>query len=179
MRGAVPLDDASLARMATQPFTYPEVGRTEGALPDGYLHVRMDRTLGTGRDVFEKAAHRLMTWQMHAASGLTVRSSTAHVRPSSLVILGVRLGPVRVNAPCRVVYVVDDAGRQGFAYGTLPGHPERGEESFVVAIGVRGEVTATITAFSRPASLLARVGGPVTGRMQARATVAYLDALTG
>ena len=34
----------------------------------------------------------------------------------------VHLGPVR--APCRVVYVVDEPDRRGFAYGTLPGHPE-------------------------------------------------------
>jgi uncharacterized protein (UPF0548 family) len=36
------------------------------------------------------------------------------------------LGPIRV--PCRVVYVLDEPERRGFAYGTLPGHPESGEE---------------------------------------------------
>jgi Domain of unknown function (DUF1990) len=40
------------------------------------------------------------------------------------------------------------------------------------------QVTATIRAFSRPASLLARIGGRATHRIQARATQAYLDALT-
>ena len=39
-------------------------------------------------------------------------------------------GPGR--RPCRVVYVVDEPDRRGFAYGTLPGHPESGEELFLV-----------------------------------------------
>ena len=42
----------------------------------------------------------------------------------------VHLGPV--TAPCRVVYVVDEPDRRGFAYGTLTGHPESGEELFTV-----------------------------------------------
>ena len=42
----------------------------------------------------------------------------------------VHLGPVQ--APCRVVYVVDEPDRRGFAYGTLPGHAESGEELFLV-----------------------------------------------
>jgi uncharacterized protein (UPF0548 family) len=36
---------------------------------------------------------------------------------------------------CRVVYVLDDirpVHRVGFAYGTLPGHAERGEERFSI-----------------------------------------------
>jgi uncharacterized protein (UPF0548 family) len=32
------------------------------------------------------------------------------------------------DVPCRVVYVVDEPRRAGFAYGTLPGHPEIGGE---------------------------------------------------
>lgn len=68
-------------------------------------------------------------------------------------------------------------GRQtGFAYGTLPGHPERGEEAFVVE---RAGIAATfsIVAFSRPAALAARLGGPIARGVQRRVTRAYLDAL--
>ena len=49
-----------------------------------------------------------------------------------------------LQAPCRVVYVIDEPDIRGFAYGTLPGHPESGEERFVGAPrpehlrGVRG-----------------------------------------
>jgi uncharacterized protein (UPF0548 family) len=47
--------------------------------------------------------------------------------------------------------VIDEENRRGFAYGTPPGHPEQGEEAFVVALREDGQVTFTVTAFSRPA----------------------------
>ena len=37
-----------------------------------------------------------------------------------------------VEAPVRVVSIIDEPDRKGFAYGTLDGHPLSGEESFVV-----------------------------------------------
>ena len=42
------------------------------------------------------------------------------------------LGPWKVREPIEVVAVVDEPDRQGFAYGTLTGHPLRGEEAFIV-----------------------------------------------
>lgn len=87
------------------------------------------------------------------------------------------LGPLRVLAPCRIVYVLEEPYRRGFAYGTLPGHPERGEESFVVTRSPDGEVRFTVTAFSRPADLLARLGAPVAGRIQRRVTRRYVEGL--
>ncbi len=65
-------------------------------------------------------------------------------------------GPVRITAPCRVVYTVNEPDRQGFACGTLPGHPECGEEAFLVERDDDGAVTFAITAFSRPATLRAK-----------------------
>jgi len=75
------------------------------------------------------------------------------------------------------VTVVDEPRRQGFAYGTLPGHPERGEESFIVELGDDDTVSLVITAFSRPASLLARATGPIAGLAQHNMTNRYLRAL--
>jgi len=39
------------------------------------------------------------------------------------------LGPLSLRIPCRVLEVVDEPERQGLGYGTLPGHPETGQES--------------------------------------------------
>jgi len=63
-------------------------------------------------------------------------------------------------APCRIVGVLDEPDSWGFAYGTLPGHPEQGEESFVVSIGGDDVVRFRITAFSRPGEWIARLAGP-------------------
>jgi uncharacterized protein (UPF0548 family) len=61
-----------------------------------------------------------------------------------------------------VVRTVDEADRAGFAYGTLPGHPEQGEESFFVERSSGGETTFTIRSFSRPAERFLRFAAPIT-----------------
>ena len=71
---------------------------------------------------------------------------------------------------------MDEADRFGFAYGTLVGHPESGEESFVVtqtAMGIRFETTAV----SRPAGSVARIAAPVARVIQRRTSKRYLSAL--
>lgn len=78
-------------------------------------------------------------------------------------------------APSEIVYVTDDADRFGFAYGTLPGHPERGEEAFHVMRSTDDEVSFGVIAFSRPADLLGHVGGPVARAVQNRVTNACLE----
>jgi uncharacterized protein (UPF0548 family) len=83
-----------------------------------------------------------------------------------------------IEAPCRVVYTVDEPNRRGFAYGTLPGHPESGEEAFMVELDPDGdEVSLTVKAFSRPASRLARVSGPLSHKIQHLITDRYFRAL--
>ena len=68
-------------------------------------------------------------------------------------------------------------GRRGFAYGTLPGHPESGEEAFVIERHDDDTVSFTITAFSRHATRLARVAGPLGRAAQRRITARYLRSL--
>lgn len=119
----------------------------------------------------------MLGWDMHRRAGLSVRPSTQTVAKDAVAVLRLGWGVLGVNAPVRVVYVIDEPRRQGFAYGTLPGHPESGEESFVASLGEDGEVRVTITAFSRPSSLLARAGGPVSRAIQRWATNRYLHAL--
>ena len=76
-----------------------------------------------------------------------------------------------VNA-CRIVYVINDSGpieTFGFAYGTLPGHVERGEERFTVRWDHADDsVWYEILAFSRPNHWLTRLGYPYVRRLQKR-----------
>ena len=71
-----------------------------------------------------------------------------------------------IKAPCKVVWTVDEPRRSGWAYGTLPGHPECGEEAFVVERTGDGTVWLTVNAFSRPARWYARAGGAATRGLQ-------------
>jgi uncharacterized protein (UPF0548 family) len=86
-------------------------------------------------------------------------------------------GPASIRIPCRVAYVINEPKVRGFAYGTLPGHPESGEERFVLEQDSDGTITIAITAFSHPASRLATLGGPFTRRVQQLMTTRYLRAL--
>jgi len=169
---------AELARrLESAELTYHPVGATAGTLPSGYHHLRVSRLVGSGPDAFADAAAALFGWQIHARAGLRVAASAAVAAPSAVVLLGIGAGPLRVNATCRVVYTVTESQRRGFAYGTLPGHPESGEEAFVVEHRGDGSVVFTITAFSRPATAAARAAGPAGRLIQRYITSRYLGAL--
>jgi uncharacterized protein (UPF0548 family) len=76
-----------------------------------------------------------------------------------------------------VVGILEEPRRRGFAYGTLHGHPEQGEEAFVVEYADDGTVILSVTAFSRAASPLAHACGPVGRLAQRLITDRYLNAL--
>ena len=166
-----------LARLAAAPFTYPEVGATAGALPAGYRHINLDRHLGSGAATFRVAAERLMSWDMHRRAGLLVDTIQPIVTVGSVAVLGIMLGPWRIDAPVRIVNIITEPSVQGFAYGTLPGHPESGEERFLVYRDADGTVRAEIRAFSRPARWFTRLGGPLARQVQDRTGRRYLAAL--
>ncbi len=67
--------------------------------------------------------------------------------------------------------------RFGFAYGTLPGHPESGEEAFHVVLETDGTVTAEMVAFSRPADLPTLAVAPLGQQIQKSATRRYLEGI--
>jgi uncharacterized protein (UPF0548 family) len=158
------------------PLTYSEVGATaSGELPDGYQHLSTSAQIGTGRERFEQAADAVMRWGMQRGSGLRVQASSEIVEVSTVVLVTM-MGFLR--APCRVVYVLDEPDIRGFAYGTLPGHPESGEERFAVRYDVTtSAVIAEVTAFSRPGAWWSKAGGPLVVMAQRVIARRYLRAV--
>jgi uncharacterized protein (UPF0548 family) len=161
--------------LAQLPLTYPEVGATaSGDLPPGYNHLRIEAQIGTGRACFEQAADSVMHWGMQRGAGLGVRASSEAVDVSTVVL--VRL--VVLRAPARVVYVIDEPDLRGFAYGTLPGHPECGEERFAVRFDpATSAVFAEVSSFSRPATWWGKAAGPVVLIAQRLIAKRYLRAV--
>ncbi len=100
-----------------------------------------------------------------------------YIRNGMTAVLRVPFGPFRVKAPIRVVYVVDEPQRRGFGYGTLHGHPESGEEAFLVELREDGTVWFVLRSFSKPANAFYRLGYPVLRWSQSRFTAKYLRAL--
>lgn len=175
-----PLARRLRAARAARP-TYAEVGASRDArLPDGYAHLRRRIHLGHGPEVLERAGRYVLGWGSQLGSGFAVHPY-APAEPGATVLLRLNLPGLRrprLVAPCRVVWTVDEPGRRmGFAYGTLPGHPECGEEAFLVTLDEDGEVWFEVVAFSRLASWYARLGRPVAQLCQFLAIERYLAAV--
>lgn len=168
------------ARACGDAPSYREVGATgEGALPGGYRVFRRRIRVGYGQDAFERAGAYVLGWGVQRGAGFGVYPGVPAV-PGATALVVLRppgLPWPRLVIPCRVVWTVRAAERIGFAYGTLPGHPERGEESFVVEREADGLVWFEVAAFSRPARWYARLGGPLTRLFQDLATRRYLRAV--
>lgn len=173
------------AMQADGDLTYParlqglslELAKGAGYLP-GAWHVMVEsRVVGVGDADFSLAAQRVHTWQMHRDAGLSVAAS-GDVAVGVEVRLGIGIPPLAVVAECRVVAVTDKPREYGFAYGTLPRHPERGEEAFMVRWLDDDAVVGTVAAFSQAASWYARRGGPATRWVQGLAARRYLAAIS-
>ena len=152
--------------------TYPMIGATASAPPPGYVvdHTRIK--LGEGEDVFLAAKTALARWDHFRLGWVEAVPPDTQIRVGSCVAVIARvMGMWWLNA-CRIVYVVDESEpvcRFGFAYGTLPGHAESGEERFSVEWDrADGAVWYDILAFSHPNHWLARLGYPLTRRTQKR-----------
>jgi uncharacterized protein (UPF0548 family) len=161
---------ADLDRLRSAPFTYPDVGATrDDELPAGYAHGRREAVVGHGHAAFDRAVAAVFDWRMQKGMGLRVRASGPPSEPGTVVVLTAGLRRFGYDIPCRVVWARTDGDERGFAYGSLPGHPESGEESFVVTLQESGDVVFTTRVFSRLASPLARLGGPGSRAVQAAA----------
>jgi uncharacterized protein (UPF0548 family) len=164
-----------LQRAEQAEVTYPEQGETRSErLPIGYHHDRRELGLGQGDRAWERACDAIRRWEAHRSSGFVITPAGVAIEAGATVVASRPVGPIILAIPCRIIYRTDEPNEFGFAYGTLPGHPERGEEAFHVRRGPDGSVTAQIVAFSRPDDLLTRIAAPVARRIQAVATSRYL-----
>ncbi len=167
-----------LGRLESSAPTYAEVGATlAGQDVAGFTHLHDETVLGSGAPTFTRAVEGLRHWKAHGLRGLAVFPEDATIRSGATVIVTMGTPLLALAAPCRIVGMVEDADRWGFAYGTLPGHPEQGEEAFEVTMAKDGSVRFAITAFSRPGDPLVRLSGPLGRRVQVLTTKAYLGAL--
>ena len=146
---------------------------------------------------FERARAMLQSWGPQLGAGMRIEFDAADATataadadaedgftplPAPSVGLQGRLtsrvaGVVPLRAPFRVIAAdFDSTDHAGYAYETLPGHPEHGREAFYVT-RTEALVEFTVMAFSQPAVWYARLGGPVTRIIQNRYTNKYLLAM--
>jgi len=161
-----------IAEQAKLDFSYSAVGATAATPPAGFVVDCTRIKLGEGEAVYESASAALRRWDHFKLGWVDVWSPETPVEAGEVVaVMGRALGLWWLNC-CRIVYVVNETGpirKFGFAYGTLPGHVESGEERFVIEWN-QGDnsVWYDILAFSRPSQVLIRLGSPIVRRMQKR-----------
>ena len=154
------------------PFSYSEVGAAladRTVTPRGYNVDHNRVQLGRGAEVYARAVAALKQWRQFDLGWVSLVPRGVKIEEGATVAVKAwACGMWSLNA-CRVVYVVDEADRFGFAYGTLPDHIERGEERFLIEWNrTDSSVWYDILAFSRPRHLLARLGYPWVRRVQKR-----------
>jgi uncharacterized protein (UPF0548 family) len=158
-----------IADQRDRPFTYSAVGATNATPPDGFIIDHNRIQLGSGIRVYDRAVLGLKQWQQFELGWVTIVPKSVPVEVGATVAVKARaFGTWSLNA-ARIVYVVDEPQRFGFAYGTLPDHVECGEERFTVELHLDDEsVWYDILAFSRPRHPLVRASYPLTRNLQKR-----------
>jgi uncharacterized protein (UPF0548 family) len=88
-----------------------------------------------------------------------------------------RVVGVAMVAAYRLISVFDEPDRFGYVYATLPLHPEEGEEALFVERAADGKVHFELRVLSALHDPIARLGGPVSRRMQSAATRRYIEVM--
>jgi uncharacterized protein (UPF0548 family) len=150
-------------------FSYTELGMTrEAKSAPGYDRDHVSIVIGQGNDDFEHARKAVCAWKQFPAGWTFIDPLTAAITPGRVVTMrAYTFGLWTLNA-CRIVYKIEEPKKFGFAYGTLPGHVEQGEELFLVELHDDNRVTYSITAISKPRHFLCRLGYPLARLAQAR-----------
>jgi len=164
--------EAQVARfIASQrdlPYTYAEVGATNTTPPAGYNVDHNRVQLGSGEAIYKAAVEALKQWRQFELGWVALVPSGVSVEVGATVAVKARaFGTWSLNAT-RVVYVIDESRRFGFAYGTLPEHVEKGEERFLVEWLADDSVWYSILAFSRPQHPLVKLTARLARRLQAQ-----------
>lgn len=158
---------AFLERERALPYSYSEVGSTQKeTLIAGFDNDFNFIELGEGEAVWLAAKEAIRQWKMFPGGWASIWPESSPIREGEVVAMHARvLGLWWLNS-CRIVYVIDTQDKFGFAYGTLPGHAECGEELFMVERSIDGKVRYVLKAFSRPRVWIARLGYPIARAQQ-------------
>jgi uncharacterized protein (UPF0548 family) len=165
---------AFLTQQSALEFSYPNVGASRDweELPAGF-DVDVNRVcLGRGERVFVAACGALRRWTMFPAPWTKIWPEDAPIETgTTIAMLANGNGLWWLNA-CRIVYTIDEMDRPtrrfGFAYGTLPGHVERGEERFSIEWLEDDTVWYDLRAFSQPRYWPVKLAKPLARGLQRR-----------
>jgi uncharacterized protein (UPF0548 family) len=150
-------------------FSYQNVGLSLNGSPSGYNVDHNRICIGQGESDLMAAKEAIKNWTMFDLPWVELCWPNTPIQVGKNVAIVVNhFGFWSMNA-ARIVYVIEEPNRFGFAYGTLAEHVESGEERFSVEFDTTtGDVWYDLFAFSRPSHLLAKLGLPISRYLQKR-----------
>lgn len=149
-------------------FTYCEVGATNTTAPAGYIVDHNRIQLGFGEDAYRRAIDVLKKWKQFDLGWVTIVPRGVTLEVGATVAIKARAFGTWSLSASRVVYLIEEPRRFGFAYGTLPDHVECGEERFLIEWLPDDSVWYDILAFSKPRHPLVRMSAPLARMLQKR-----------
>ena len=149
-------------------FTYPAVGSTNATPPSGFTVDHNRIQLGHGEATYRRAVEALKKWRHFELGWVTIVPRGVAIEVGATVAVKARAFGTWSLSAARVVYVIDESRRFGFAYGTLPDHVECGEERFLIEWLADDSVWYDIFAFSKPRHTLVRLSFPLARLLQKR-----------
>jgi uncharacterized protein (UPF0548 family) len=167
-------DDAYIQRRLSElkhkPYNYSCQGATWQPDPaPGWQVSHFRAKLGHGPERFAMAQQAVLNWQMFQMDWVRLCFPQAPVEVGTLVAVQAwHLGFLSLNF-ARILYVIEEKHRFGFAYGTVGEHAMRGEERFVVECQpADGTVHYDLYAISKPNHWLTSLAQPLMKRYQKR-----------
>ena len=155
-----------LEQQKTKAFSYRELGKSKEKSIKKYNNDYHFQVIGKGDIVWENAKALLRNWKQFPMGWTALYTKEKSIKTGDVVaVLFNLLGIWWINS-ARIVYVFDEPNRFGFAYGTLEGHVEKGEECFWLEKNDNQEIIYHIKAFSLPAHLLVWMAYPFSRMMQ-------------
>jgi uncharacterized protein (UPF0548 family) len=160
---------ALIAAQQGLPFSYSEVGATRDTPPIGYTVDHNRTQLGHGEKIYACAVAALRDWKQFDLGWTRIVPLQTPIQAGQTVAVQARTFGVWSLNFCRIVYLIDEQRKFGFAYGTLSEHAERGEERFMIEWDAEDDsVCYDILAFSQPKHFLVKAGRPLARMLQRR-----------
>lgn len=149
-------------------YSYQPLLGTQSASVKGFDNDLNGILLGKGEHVWDKAKEALKKWEQFPPEWTRIyNASTPLEKGQTVAVLFKLFGIWWINS-ARIIYNFDEDHRFGFAYGTLEGHVEKGEECFWIEKDEEGNIYYKIKAFSKPEFWGAKLAYPLARAYQRR-----------
>jgi|SRR5690606_33121146 len=126
---------------------------------------------------FDEEGHPLAPTRLEADQRFDA-DGTPYVGPGTTVKVHGRVKGMKADAELRVIFLVEEPRRVGFALGTVGGSVVSGEESFMIDWLANDEVWFTVRAFDAPQALLYKVFRGLVRRRRRELFTGYLRAIS-